>query len=361
MFQPNFTISAATATALMAIEADRQAIIELPIHADVLAALRETARLAGTHYSTRIEGNRLTLAQVAEVIAGNHFPCRERDEAQARNYYRALEQIEALAATGGSITELELRGVHGLVMSGEWTPTPYRSGQNVIREAATGRAIYLPPVASDVPELMADLFEWINTRLCASDLPAPLIAARTHCQCATIHPYDGGNGRTARLLTALVLHRAGYGLKSIYSLDEHYARNLNGYYTALTVGPSHNYYLGRAQADLTGFLNFFCDSMAQALRSVRSRAAEVARTPGTGHGDAVATLRQLDPRQRRTLELFRESAVVTGSEIATHLGISPRTANTLIRSWIAGDFIEINSPSRNKRTYRLRPHHGHLA
>lgn len=101
----------------MAIEADRQAIIELPIHADVLAALRETARLAGTHYSTRIEGNRLTLAQVAEVIAGNHFPCRERDEAQARNYYRALEQIEALAAAGGSITELELRGVHGLVMS----------------------------------------------------------------------------------------------------------------------------------------------------------------------------------------------------------------------------------------------------
>lgn len=122
----------------------------------------------------------------------------------------------------------------------------------------------MPPEASDVPTLMADLFDWINTRMSARDLPAPLVAALTHYQYATIHPYDDSNGRTARLLTPLVLYRAGYGLNGIYSLDEHYARNLNGYYAALTVGPSHNYYIGRAEADLTGFLNFFCDSLTLA-------------------------------------------------------------------------------------------------
>ncbi|MFE3319541.1 hypothetical protein [Nocardia sp. NPDC059195] len=94
-----------------------------------------------------------------------------------------------------------------------------------------------------------------------------------------MHPYYDGNGRTARLLTTLVLHRAGYGLKSIYSLDEHYARNLSDYYAALTVGPSHNYYLGHAEADLTSFLDFFCESMAAALGSVRARAADVAQNP----------------------------------------------------------------------------------
>ncbi|NNH70438.1 Fic family protein [Nocardia uniformis] len=362
MFQPNFTISPAAATSLMAIEADRQAIMELPINVDVLAGLRETARLAATHYSTQIEGNRLTQAQVAEALAGAHFPGRERDEAEVRNYYRALEHIESLAIEGGPINELELRRVHGFVMTGKRTPTPtpYRPGQNVIREAANGRVVYMPPEAPDVPELMSDLFEWINTRMAEHDLPAPLVAALTHYQYATIHPYDDGNGRTARLLTTLVLHRAGYGLKGIYSLDEHYARNLADYYTALTVGPSHNYYLGRAEADLTGFLNFFCDSMAQALGSVRTRVTDVAQTPGNRHTDDTAAMRQLDPRQRRTLELFRDSAVVTSSDIATQLGISPRTANTLIRNWNADDFLAVDDPSKKKRTYRLRPRYERL-
>lgn len=64
-------------------------------------------------------------------------------------------------------------------------------------------------------------------------------------QFATIHPYFDGNGRTARLLTTLLLHRAGYGLKGIYSLEKYYTRDLEAYHAALTVGPSHNYYMGR--------------------------------------------------------------------------------------------------------------------
>ena len=112
----------------------------------------------------------------------------------------------------------------------------------------------VPPEAKTVPGLMADLMAWINQQLHEGDLPVPLIAALAHYQFATIHPYYDGNGRTARLLANLILHKAGYGLKGIYSLDEYYARNLAGYYEALTVGPSHNYHLGRAEADVTGFL-----------------------------------------------------------------------------------------------------------
>ncbi|MFE3319540.1 Fic family protein [Nocardia sp. NPDC059195] len=173
MFEPRFTISPATATALMAIEADRQVIMELPINVDVLAGLRETARLAATHYSTQIEGNRLTLPQVAEALAGNHFPGRERDEAEVRNYYRALERIEAAATTPSPIAEADLQRVHGLVMYGKCTPTPYRPGQNVIREGASGGVVYMPPEASDVPDLMAGLFDWINTQMDTRKLPAP--------------------------------------------------------------------------------------------------------------------------------------------------------------------------------------------
>ena len=85
MFDPRFSISGTTATALMAIEADRQAIDALPLTVRMLDSLRTTARLISTHYSTQIEGNRLTASQVKRVLAGGGpFPGRERDEREVR-------------------------------------------------------------------------------------------------------------------------------------------------------------------------------------------------------------------------------------------------------------------------------------
>ena len=66
-FEPKFVITAKVATNLMRIEASRQAIQDLPITPSVLATLRETARLFSTHYSTAIEGNRLTQEQEASA------------------------------------------------------------------------------------------------------------------------------------------------------------------------------------------------------------------------------------------------------------------------------------------------------
>lgn len=85
---------------------------------------------------------------------------------------------------------------------------------------------------------MSDLVEWID-RSMSEELSCPIVAALAHYQFATIHPYFDGNGRTARLLTTLVLHLGGYDLKGLYSLEAYYARNLGAYYQALTVGPSH--------------------------------------------------------------------------------------------------------------------------
>ena len=118
-------------------------------------------------------------------------------------------------------------------MTGKMKPTHYRDGQNVIRDSGSGDIVYLPPEAKDVPGLMRDLIVWINDELTASELPVPFIAAIAHYQLATVHPYYDGNGRTARLLTNLVLHKSGYDLKGIYSLEEYYATDLQNYYKAL--------------------------------------------------------------------------------------------------------------------------------
>jgi Fic family protein len=350
MFSPVYTITPAIAKALMSIEADRQAVAGLPIDVTVLAKLRETAKLVSTHYSTQIEGNRLTQGQVKEAVAGVRIPGRERDELEVRHHYRALEEAGKLAARGSPLTERQLQRLHGMVMTGRPAATPYRDGQNVIRDSRTRGIVYLPPEAKAVPGLMADLVNWINQHLEEGDLPAPLTAGLAHYQFATIHPYYDGNGRTARLLANLILHKAGYGLKGIYSLDEYYARNLEGYYAALTAGPSHNYHLGRAEADVTGFLVYFCGGMADAFGAVRVQAAEAAKRGGE---DRSGALRKLDPRQRRLLELFKKQESATAEGMAVHLRLSHRTVVGLCRGWLKSGFLELDDPSRKRRSYKL--------
>src|ERR1700676_234916 len=105
-FDPTFTITPAAANGLMRIEAVKQAIQTLPITPRVLANLRETARLFSTHYSTMIEGNRLTQEQVAQVIrADEHFPGRERDQDEIKGYYAALDEVERLAKRFERVSE----------------------------------------------------------------------------------------------------------------------------------------------------------------------------------------------------------------------------------------------------------------
>jgi Fic family protein len=335
----------------MRIEAVRQAIRTLPVTPRVLAHLRETARLFSTHYSTMIEGNRLTQEQVASVIGRDRrFPGRERDQAEVKGYYAALDETERLAKRVDKVSEAAVQRLHALVMGGGRTrvkSTPYRDGQNVIRDARSRGIVYMPPEAGDVPPLMEQLIAWINKK---DDLPAPIKAGIAHYQFATIHPYYDGNGRTARLLTTLLLHLGTYDLKGLYSLEEYYARDLKAYYDALTVGPSHNYYLGRAEADITAWIGYFIEGMATSFEKVRDQAL---REAGRGGKDQSRLLRNLDSKQRRALTLFEESQEITAKDVGGLFGYRPRTAALLCQRWVEKGFLETTDPARKSRRYKL--------
>jgi DNA-binding IclR family transcriptional regulator len=72
-------------------------------------------------------------------------------------------------------------------------------------------------------------------------------------------------------------------------------------------------------------------------------------------------LRRLDPRRRRLLELFHLTPTATTAQLAAHLGLSPRTINSLVPQWIEAGFLEIADPSRRSRAYRLTPPYRRLA
>jgi len=196
MFKPKYGITLKIAGALMRIESAKEAVRYLPIAPSLLASLRETARLFSTHYSTVIEGNRLTCEQVSKVLGTRtHFPGRERDEKEVPGYYAALEKVEQLAVGGTRITDHHIQELHALVMGGRKNrvlATAYRDGQNVIRDGRGRGIIYMPPMSKDVPGLMNELVEWI-AQSAAAGIPCPIRAGIAHYQFATIHPYYDGN------------------------------------------------------------------------------------------------------------------------------------------------------------------------
>ena len=357
-FEPNYTITPKIANCLMRIESAKEKVMHLPLTPMILSSLRETARLYTTHYSTMIEGNILSPKQIKEVLKHEgHFPGRERDEHEVKGYYAALTQIEQWAAKNSSITENIIQTIHALVMNdgkNKVKPTNYRDGQNIIRDSRTKGIVYMPPEAKDVPTLMREMVNWISR---SKEIPCPITAAIAHYQFATIHPYYDGNGRTARLLTTLILHHGGYDLKGLYSLEEYYARNLGAYYEAISVGESYNYYMGRAEADITKLVEYFIDGMAISFENVFKR---MAGGDEQGLVDQSSIIRKLDPKQRKILALFQEFETVTSKQIGALFGFKPRTSTKICSDWVANGFLEMVDSSNKGRKYKLSKQYENL-
>ena len=349
-FEPKFSITNTIVNNLLEIERVKEGIKSLPINPKLLNSLKETAKLSTIHYSTQIEGNRLTKEEVKDLIGNKKIVSntgRVRDEKEIKGYYVALDYIEKIAKTKSTVTEDTIKHIHALVTGAGSTKvkgTEYREAQNVITDSATGVIVYMPPEAKDVPELMKEFVAWINT---PNDIPVPVIAGIIHCQFVTIHPYFDGNGRTARLLTTLALQKNGYDLKGIYSLEEYYAKDLQGYYDAIHIGKSHNYYLGREDADITKWIEYFINGMAIAFKSVYKKAKEQKNSK-----DEIKVLRELDTKQRQILNLFETQKYVTSKDIAEFFRFSPRSARLLALEWVNAGFLIATGESK-QRKYQL--------
>ncbi len=342
--------------ALQEIERARE-IVRLNVLPPVVAErLRLEAQVRTTHFSTQIEGNRLTLEEAEAVIERNQrIPGRERDVSEVARYYQALQQIETWVAARQTLTEARIRKLHAVLYRGKRArPTPYRDGQNVIRDAA-GRLIYLPPEAPDIPDLMAGLVDWINQSW--ERLPIPIIAGMAHYQFVTIHPFFDGNGRTARSLTTWILFRGGYDLGKFYTLEEFYARDLPSYYDALVTHPHHNYYEGRDKAPVTTWLEYFVRGMADIFRQVSAVVTDL-QTEETLTEDPL--LRELDHRARRVLALFARQTTIRSADVAGILGVSQRQARELLAGWVQVGWLVVVDPSKRARKYGLSDDHRRL-
>ena len=347
----NFELTPKIVKHLQAIERVCETVRLTVLPPAIAEMLRIQANIRSTHYSTLIEGNRLTLNETETVVKqGRKIPGKERDVREVEHYYQALQQMENWVEGGQEITERRIRKLHAVLYAGRVAaPTPYRDGQNVIREEGGG-IVYLPPEAKDVPGLMRELVSWIHQS--RDELPIPVIAGVAHYQFETIHPFFDGNGRAGRMLTTWILYQGGYDLGKFYSLEEFYAEDLQSYYHALVTHPHHNYYFGRNEAEITSWLEYFLEGMAVVFERVAEQVREQI-TEESPDREAMRLLRSLDHRARRVIGLFATQDLIKSKEVANLLGISVRRTRTLLSGWVEDGWLEVADPSRRGRKYSL--------
>ncbi|MDR3195801.1 MAG: Fic family protein [Endomicrobium sp.] len=347
-FEPKYAITNDILKKLLEIEAIKERVRFLPLTPKALASLRESSKLFSTHYSTMIEGNRLTQKEVSEVLLQyKQIKGRQRDEKEIKGYYKALHEVSKLVNKKSNITEKNIKTLHGYIMgANKPTPTEYRTEQNVIKELGSGRIVYLPPEAKDVPGLMSVLVSWLNEN--KNIIPIPILAAIAHYQYATIHPYYDGNGRTARILTTLLLHLNGYDLKGIYNLEEYYAKSLQTYYSAIDIGESHNYYFGRAVADITSWIEYFITGMLESFGKIEEHIEKE-----KGKVDQSKKLNIFDSRQKQILILFEKNDSITSKDLEKLFKFSPRTARQLAQKLVKSGLLKMADKSKKNRSYKL--------
>ena len=226
---------------------------------DVLNRIRKYFRIKTIYHSNAIEGNTLDVGetrQVVEVgltIAGKPL----KDQAEAKNLGEAVDFLEDLAKDPSeSISLHDVRQIHQLILRGIDNDN---AGAIRTIEVAISGSDFRPPEPHNVAPQMNDLFDWLES---ATENPLQNViqtAAAFHAWFAQIHPFVDGNGRTARIVTNLLLMRAHYPIAVITREDR------IRYYEALEESQG---------SDLTSFIVLLLETVEETLEEYEAAAEE---------------------------------------------------------------------------------------
>ncbi|MDO4179641.1 MAG: Fic family protein [Phascolarctobacterium sp.] len=162
--------------------------------------LRRNNKVKSVHASVRIEANSLSFVDALDILNGKQVLGDRKEIQEIKNAYAAYERLAEI-----DVYSLEeLKYMHGLMTKYLLDEAGvFRRGEEGV--FAGGVCIFMAPPARLVPELMRQLFVWMQMQ---KDVVHPLIlAAVFHYEFVFIHPFADGNGRMARLWHSAILSK----------------------------------------------------------------------------------------------------------------------------------------------------------
>lgn len=266
MFKPKFTLTPKINKALVEIERVRGFLDAIKLKDDWFSDMQEKALILESHHSTHIEGTALSLEQAKSILEGKKIKGINRDdEKELINYKKAMDFISNYLGQKDPVTEGLIRELHKIlvkgVRGGQADPGNYRKVQNYIVNSQTKEVIYTPPPALAVPYLMKEFVDWISS---VADLSPILIAGVAQFRFVHIHPFLDGNGRSARLLSTLILYKTGYDFKRLFTISEFYDKNRPQYYQAIQSVRKNN-------MNMTVWLEYFVNGLRSQMAEIQEK------------------------------------------------------------------------------------------
>lgn len=208
----------------------------LNARADVLNALVEVAKIQSTASSNRIEGIATTDARMRELMSQKTIP-RNRNEQEIAGYRDVLATIheshDFISVTPNVLLQLH-RDLYSKQPQG--TGGHWKSNDNVIEETdSNGKtfARFRPASAVETPMAMETLCASYRRATDAGTFDSLLLIPMFVFDFLCVHPFHDGNGRMSRLLTLLLLYRAGLAVGKYISLEMLIEDSKAEYYEAL--------------------------------------------------------------------------------------------------------------------------------
>ncbi len=318
MFKPNFKYTNKTVKLLTRISAARETILNSPLIPKWNVTLRQEAIIHSAHSSTSIEGNRLSLEQVSELARGREITATRRDKQEVLNYLDVLKNIKNLIKDN-FITERDILNIHRMVTKNTLNNLSdsgvYRNRYVVVANRVTGEVFFRPPQNLEVPGLVKDLLRWINSKE-SKELDPVIESGIVHYEFVRIHPFVDGNGRTARVLTALIIYLRGFDTNQFFCLDDYYDSDRSAYYKALqSVKPDI--------LDLTNWLEYFTEGVNISTEAVKER---IVRLSSKRLRKAKGKQITLTERQMRIIEFINQNGKISNRDVREMFKLSNRAA-----------------------------------
>jgi Fic family protein len=272
MFNPKFQLTNNIITNLTDIAEAKGIIDRAKILPQQEIKLRRQAIIRMTHHSTEIECNKLNMWHVEALYAKKKVDAPDRDIYEVKNYLNALKFIEKTVKEKQTITERIVLKIHKLVAYKTLTPKycgHYRPGPIYVVRRRLGlpqETLYTGPEAKRVPRLVTEFVAWLKESE-KKEINPVVAAAVAHMEIAAIHPFNDGNGRTARALATLILYQRGYVFRRLFALEDYYNTDRPSYYKAINLGKTYD----ERCKDITSWLEYFVEGFKNEIDDVKNK------------------------------------------------------------------------------------------
>ena len=307
-----------------------------------LSKLRKVATIESIGSSTRIEGAKLTDAEVETLLSGLKTKSfQSRDEQEVAGYAEAMDLVFQ-AWEDMQITENHIRQLHQTLLRHSTKDERHRGDykmldNHVVAIGPDGEEIgvvFATTSPFDTPREMEELVGWVQKAIREEAFHPLLIVAIFIVKFLAIHPFQDGNGRLSRVLTTLMLLRAGYAYVPYASLESVVEENKAQYYNALR----------RTQKSLDEtpdwepWVGFFLRALKAQKRILEERVED--------EKEAQITAEELHPLSEEILNLFENAKRLTVSEVVDQTNANRNTIKVRLRELVETGHISQHGKAR---------------